>query len=83
MLPFDRAPEALDEGIVGSAAPPIAADAAAGVQQGLLEGEAGKLAALIGVKNVGSRGLAQRASQGSHAKAHVKRVDQFSAQHVT
>jgi hypothetical protein len=29
VLPFDRAPGALDEGIVGSAAPAVAADAAA------------------------------------------------------
>ena len=30
MLPFDRAPEAFDKGIVGSSAPPVAADATAG-----------------------------------------------------
>jgi hypothetical protein len=38
VLLFDRAPEALDKRIVGGAAPAIAADAAACVQQGLLIG---------------------------------------------
>ena len=38
VLPFDGAPKAFDEGIVGGAAPAIAADAAAGDQQGLLIG---------------------------------------------
>ena len=71
VLPFDCAPEALDEGIVGRAAPPVAADAAASVQQGLLKGGAGKLATLVGVKNVGSRGLAQGSSQCLQAKTGV------------
>ena len=46
MFPFDRAPEAFDEGVVGGASPAVAADAAAGGQQRLLVGQAGKLAAL-------------------------------------
>ena len=46
MFPFDRAPEALNEGIIGRASSSIAADAAAGGQQGLFVGEAGELAAL-------------------------------------
>ena len=46
MFPFDRAPESFDEGIVGGASSAIAADAAAGGQQGLFVGEAGELAAL-------------------------------------
>jgi hypothetical protein len=56
MLPLDRAPKALDEGIVCGAAPSIAANPSASVQQSLLEGGAGTLAALVGVENVGSRG---------------------------
>jgi hypothetical protein len=52
VLPFDRAPEALDEDIVGNAAPTVAANAAAHGQQGLLKSEARKLAALVRVKNV-------------------------------
>ena len=41
MFPFDRAPEAFDEGVLGDAPSSIAADAAAGGQQGLFVGEAG------------------------------------------
>ena len=58
MLPLDGAPEAFDEGVIGGAAAPIAADATAGGQQGLLESGARKLAALVGVKNIRCRGLA-------------------------
>ena len=53
MLPFNRAPEALDEGVVGGAASAVAADAAAGDQQRLFKDEAGELAALVGIKNMG------------------------------
>lgn len=49
VLPFHGAPEALDEGVVGGSAPPVAADAAAHLQQGLLVGRAGELAALVRV----------------------------------
>ena len=83
VLPLDRAPEALDEGVVGGAAPPVAADAAAGLSQGLLVGPAGKLAALVGIKAVRGRGNAQRVGQGLQAKAHVKRVGELPAQHAT
>ena len=40
MFPFDRAPEAFDEGVIGGAPSSIAADAAAGGQQGLFIGKA-------------------------------------------
>ena len=46
MLPLDRAPEALDEGVIGGATPAVAADTAAGSEQDLFVSEAGKLAAL-------------------------------------
>ena len=42
MLPLDGAPEALDKGIVGGAAPAVAANAAARVQERLLIGQARK-----------------------------------------
>ena len=52
MFPFDRAPEAFDEGVVGGPATPVAADAAVGLQQCLFVGEAGKLTALVGIENM-------------------------------
>lgn len=45
-FPFDGAPQALDEGIIGGATAAVSADATVGLQQGLLKGLAGKLAAL-------------------------------------
>ena len=80
MFPFDRAPESLDEGVVGRAAPSVAADAAAGGQQGLLVGEAGELAALVGVEGVRGGGVAQRVGQGLQAKADVERVGELPAE---
>ena len=62
-FPFDRAPLAFDEGIVGGPAPPVAADATAGLQQGLLKKLAGKLAALVGVEDERGRVLGQRRAQ--------------------
>ena len=46
MLPFDGAPEALDEGVIGGAPPAVSSDTAAGGAQGLPVSAAGKLAAL-------------------------------------
>jgi len=40
VLPLDGAPEALDESVVPDPAPAVAADAAVGVQYGLLMGQA-------------------------------------------
>ena len=40
MFPFDRAPEAFNEGVIDGAPSSIAADAVAGGQQGLFVGEA-------------------------------------------
>ena len=82
MFPFDRASEAFDESVVGGAAPAVAADAAAGGQQGLFVGEAGELAALVGVEEVRGRGHAQRVGQGLQAKADVERVGELPAEHV-
>jgi len=82
MFPFDRAPESFDEGIVGGASSAVAADAAAGGQQGLFVGEAGELAALVGIEDVWGRGVAQRVGQGLQAKAHVERVGELPAEHV-
>ena len=45
-FPFDGAPQALDEGIIDGATVAVSADATVGLQQGLLKGLAGKLAAL-------------------------------------
>ena len=82
VLPFDRAPEAFDEGVVGGPSPAVAADAAASGQQGLLVGQARKLAALVGVEDVRGRGHAQGIGQGSQAKAYVERVGELPAEHV-
>lgn len=82
MLPFDSAPETLDESIVGGAAPAVAADTAARGQQGLLVSQARKLAALVGVEDMRSRGHAQGIGQGLQAKAHVERVGELPAQHI-
>ena len=82
VFPFDRAPESFDEGIVGRAAPAIAADAAAGGQQGLLVGEAGELAALVGIEDVRGRGVAQRVGQSLQAKAEVECVGELPAGHI-
>ena len=67
VLPFDGAPEALDEGVIGGAAPAVAADTAAGGEQGLLVSEAGKLAALVGIEDVRGRSVAQGRVQGLQA----------------
>ena len=82
VFPFDRAPESFDEGIVGGAPSSIAADAAAGRQQGLFVGKAGELAALVGIEDVRGRGHAQGIGQGLQAKARVERVRELPAQHV-
>ena len=82
MLPFDGAPEALDEGVISSAAPAVAADAAAGGQQGLLVSQGGKLAALVGVEDVRSRSHPQGIGQGQQAKTHVERVGKLPVEHV-
>ena len=60
VLPFDRAPAVSDEGIIGGPAPAVAADAAAGGQQGLFIGQASKLAALVRVEDERRRVLGQR-----------------------
>ena len=56
VLPFDRMPEALDEGVIGGAAPAVTADAAADGEQGLLVSEAGKLDSLVGIERSGRPG---------------------------
>ena len=77
VLPLDRAPEALDEGVVGGAAAAVAADAAAGGQQRVYIGLAGEPAALVGIEDVRGRGHAQDIDQGLQEKAHVKRVGEL------
>ena len=67
VLPFDRISEALDEGVIGDVVPAIAADAAAGGEQGLLVSEAGKLGSLVGIEEVGGRGAAQGRIEGLQA----------------
>ena len=47
MFPFDRVPESFDEGIIGGASSSIAADTAAGGQQGLFVGKDGKLLPMV------------------------------------
>lgn len=82
MFSLDCALEALDKGVVGGLATPVAANAAARHQQGLLKGGAGELTTLVRVKNVGRGCLAQRGGQRLQAKAHVERITQFPAQYV-
>ena len=85
---LNRALEPLNKSVVGGAAPAIAANAAsaanaaAGGQQGLLVGQGGKLAALVGVEDVRSRGDAQGVGQGLEAEADVERVGELPAEHV-
>ena len=79
VLPLGGAPAALDEGVVGGEAPAVAADAAAGGQQGLFIRQAGKLATLVGVEDVRGRRSAQGLGQGMEAKAHIKRVGELPA----
>lgn len=56
-FPFDRAPAALAESVVDGVATAVTADATARLQQGLLEGRADTLAALVGVEEEGRRVL--------------------------
>ena len=73
-FPLDRAPEALDEGVVGGPIAPFAADTSASDQQGLFVGQARKLAALVGVEDERGQMLGQGSVQGREAEAHVERI---------
>ena len=74
VLPLDHAPEPFDEGVVGGAAPAVAADAAAGGQQGLLVGQIGKLAALSELKRYAAGARCRASARAMLAKAHVERI---------
>jgi hypothetical protein len=74
VLPFNGAPQAFDEAVVGGTTPAVAADAIVGGQQGLLIGQTRKLPALVGVEDARGWGHAQGIGQGQQEKAHVKRV---------
>ena len=79
-LPFDGAPEAFNEGILGSPAATVTANLAAGGQQDLLEVLAGgELAALVGVENEWSGLGGQGRVQGREAKAQVELLTQHVA----
>ena len=82
VLPFNRTPEPFDEGIVGGAAPAVAADAAAGGEQGLLVGQTRELAALVGIEDVRGRGDAQGIGQSLEAEAHIERVGELPTEHI-
>ena len=71
---LDGAPEAFDKDVVKNPAPAIHADPDSGGFQPADEFPAGKLGALITVKNLRA-GLLQRLVQGRQAKAGVQRVE--------
>jgi hypothetical protein len=81
-FPFDPAPEAFEEGVVGGPAPSVAADLAASGQQRLLEGLASESAALVRVRDGRGRLGGQRGVQGCEAKNHGERVGELPAEHV-
>ena len=82
MFPVDRAPEALDEGIIGGLAPAVAADVAAGCAQGLLVSVTGELTALGGIKNIRGRGAMQGGVQDLQVKAYVERAGKLPAEYI-
>jgi hypothetical protein len=78
---LDRPPEPLDKGIVGGAADAIPADAALGRLQGGHKVVAGKLTALVGVKNLRGAVAGERLGEGAQTKIHLQRIRQLPAQH--
>ena len=69
-----RPPEPLDEDIVHPASPSVHADLDLSCAQHTGEGVAGKLAALIGIKDLGLAETGQRILQSLDAKARVHGV---------
>ncbi len=73
-LVFERPPEPLDEDIVHAAAPAVHGDRHACVLEHIGEVGAGKLAALVGVEDLGLAVSGQRLSQGLDAEPGVHGV---------
>ena len=75
-LVFKRAPQPLDEDVVPATAPAVHRDSDTGRLQGVApgEGEAGELAALIGIENLRLAMASQRLIECLDAKARVQGV---------
>ena len=81
-LVFERAPQPLDEDVVHAPAPAVHRDADAGRLQAAGEGEAGELAALIGIEDLGRAIPLQGFLERLDAEARVQRVRQPPGQHM-
>ena len=81
-LVFERAPEALDEDVVHAAAPAIHGDGDAGVFEHSRELEAGELAALVGIEDLGPAVAVQGFSQGLDAGPGIQGIGQPPGEHT-
>src|SRR6266436_3212476 len=73
-LIFQRAPQTFDEDVVHPAATAVHRDADANVIQCVCEGEAGELAALVGVEDAGPAVASNRLLQRRNTEVSIHRV---------
>ncbi len=71
---FQRSPQPLDEDVVHPAATAVHRDADVGIVQGVGEGKAGELRALIGVEDLGLADAGNRLLQCCDAEVGIHRV---------
>ena len=81
-LVFEGAPQPLDEDVVHAPAPAVHRDMDTGRPQAAGEGEAGELAALIGIEDLRLAVAGQRLLERLDAKAGVQGVRQTPGPHI-
>ena len=82
VVQIHRAPQPLDEDVVHATAPAVHRDSDTGRPQAPGEGEAGELAALIGIENLRLAMASQRLIERLDAKVRVQGVRQPPSQHM-